>query len=111
MTTNEYLNLTAVIGGVIVILTAGACYLGTSKIGWKLLLVELLMIGLVGGCLYHFADPNPETIIKKRFKEKVLKAHRGCFDSCYHTCTDTCISKRLTEDGNIWLPDVPKKSE
>jgi len=111
MTTNEYLRLTALIGGIIVILSATVSILMSSKVGWKLLLIELCMIALVGGTLYYFEDPHPEKIIQKRFKEKVLKAHQGCFQSCFKTCTDTCISKRVQEDGTLWLPEVPDKNE
>ena len=91
------------------VLSAGLSFAVTRNIGWKLILIELLMIGLVGGCLYYFEDPHPEKVIRKRFKEKVLKAHRGCFNDCFKTCTDTCISKRVQEDGTLWLPEVPEK--
>ena len=111
MTTNEYLHLTALLGGILLVISAAVSIIGSGKIGWKLILVELLVIGMIGGTIYYFRDPHPDKVIKKRFKEKVLKAHQGCFNDCFQQCTNSCISKRVQEDGTLWLPEVPRKSD
>lgn len=62
-------------------------------IGWRVIFLEILCSAVVISALYYFDLPT-ESVLKDRYKEKVLQKHKKCFEQC----VDTCVPLELSKD-------------
>ncbi len=66
--------------------SAVGSYWASGAVGLRLLVVELLLIGAVASCCFHFMPDYDEHVLEKRYRKKVVQEVWKCQEACARTC-------------------------
>jgi hypothetical protein len=86
MTTGEWITLTVAIGSALMIFSAIASYWSSGNIGWKVVLLELLLTGAIAACCFYFMPHYDEDVLRKRYRKEVIQEVWKCQERCARQC-------------------------
>ena len=92
MTPGEYATIFAIVGGLIAIGLGMLAAYSEKSLTWVVLLAVLLT-GAVSVGAYYVMPAGEETVIKKRYRERVLHQYKKCADECVDKCFNEAAKK------------------